>query len=135
MHAAGQPVTSRWLTRVRDFCVNARVKSALSSIVIAMIVIFALPISQLRTVAITIECCCPDPHKCHCPDHKADTSGQPSIRDCHKSAQVFEAPTAPSATIAVIAIATTPARTEISVHHDLTTPHHPPILERPRGPS
>ncbi len=110
-------------------------KSALYWLTIAVIVMFALPISQLRTVSITVECCCPDPTKCHCPDHEGDPGKQPTIKACHKSSQTFEAPSAPPLIeIAVEAVSAEP-RVIATIDHALAHPHQPPSPEAPRGPS
>jgi hypothetical protein len=111
------------------------VKSALYSLTIAVIVMFALPVSQLRTISITVECCCPDPTKCHCPDHDEDSGQQPSIKACHKSSQAFEAPAVPPFMPAVVEAVSVPARAIATVDHLLTHPHQPPSLDAPRGPS
>ncbi len=102
---------------------------------VAVIVMFALPLSQLRTISIRVECCCPDPSKCHCPDHEPNTSQQPSIKACHKSSQAFEAPTTPAFLPAAIEAPSVPARAVAQAHYSLTHPHEPPSLDRPRGPS
>jgi hypothetical protein len=111
------------------------VKSALYSLTIAVIVMFALPISQLRTVAIAVQCCCPDPTRCHCPDHGKDTSQQPSIKACHKTSQTFEAPTVQTFTPVAIESVSAPVQAIATVDHALTHPHQPPSLAAPRGPS
>jgi hypothetical protein len=111
------------------------VKRALYSITVAVIVMFALPVSQLRTVSIRIECCCPDPAKCHCPDHEKGTSQQPSIQECHKSTQAFDAPTVPAFMPVAIEVTSAPARVVAAVDHTLADPHAPPSLDRPSGPS
>lgn len=110
-------------------------KSALYSLTIAVIVMFALPISQLRTVTVTVECCCPDPTKCHCPDHDKDPSQQPTMKACHKSSNAFEAPTVPQFTAVASETVTLPARAIAAIDHALTHPHLPPSLAAPRGPS
>ncbi len=110
-------------------------KSALHSVTIALIVLFALPISQLRTISARIVCCCPDPTRCHCPDHQKTTSDHDSMRACHKSSQAIDAPTvsvfvtAPAETISV------PTRVIGMVEHAPTKSHEAPPLDRPRGPS
>lgn len=110
-------------------------KSALYSLTIAVIVMFALPISQLRTVSITVECCCPDPAKCHCPDHEPDHGAQPTIKACHKSSQSFEAPSTSPVVLAAIETLVTPPRVIGTIDHALANPHLPPSLPAPRGPS
>ncbi|CAN5822778.1 hypothetical protein BH11MYX3_BH11MYX3_45720 [soil metagenome] len=111
------------------------VKSALYSITVALIVLFALPISQLRTVSIRVECCCPDPTNCHCPDHEKNPNQQASIKACHKSSQAFEASTSPEFVPAPIETLSVPPRVIAVVEHAPTLPHESPPLDPPRGPS
>jgi hypothetical protein len=111
-----------------------RFASLASTVVVAIVVALAVPISQLRTVSIVSACCCPDPSNCHCPDHKGDHSTQPSIRDCHKTQQstvtpqlpVFEPPT-----LVVIA----PARAVETIAFAWHAPHDAPAPARPDAPS
>lgn len=110
-------------------------KSALHSVTIALIVLFALPISQLRTISARIVCCCPDPTRCHCPDHQKTSSDQASMRACHKSSQAFDAPTVPLVVMASTEAVSVPARLISVVEHAPTSPHEAPPLDRPRGPS
>jgi len=111
------------------------VTRALYQIAIAVIVLCALPVSQLRTISITVQCCCPDPTNCHCPDHDKDPSQQPTIKACHKSSQAFEAPTVPAFLSIAHEVVSSPARVIATIDHDLTHPHQPPSIEAPRGPS
>jgi hypothetical protein len=69
--------------------------AAVATFVVAVVVALAVPVSQLRTVSTVVTCCCPDPTHCHCPDHKADHSKDPSMRACHKTQHVTVAPQAP----------------------------------------
>jgi hypothetical protein len=69
--------------------------AAVATFVVAVVVALAVPVSQLRTVSTVVSCCCPDPTHCHCPDHKADHSKDPSMRACHKTQHVTVAPLAP----------------------------------------
>ena len=63
---------------------------------VAVVVALAVPISQLRTVAVIKSCCCPDPTNCHCPDHKTDPSQHPEMRACHNTQHTVVAPQAPA---------------------------------------
>jgi len=104
-----------------------------STVLVALVVALALPVSQLRTAAVVTSCCCPDPDNCHCPDHETDHGG-PTIKQCHKSADTFESAAAPSVAL-VERVVLVPARAARLLHHSLPAPHASPILERPRGPS
>ena len=70
--------------------------SVAATFIVAVVVALAVPVSQLRTVSTIVTCCCPDPSHCHCPDHKADHSKDPSIRACHKTQHDTVAPQAPT---------------------------------------
>jgi hypothetical protein len=127
------------LTRSRARWSNARVivrraATWISTVLVAIVVAFTVPVSQLRTVAVITTCCCPDPDNCHCPDHRTEHGSQPTMQQCHKSADSFESVTAP--TVAIVArVELVPVRAAIALHHALPAPHASPILERPRGPS
>lgn len=101
----------------------------------AVVVMFALPVSQLRTVAVRIVCCCPDPSHCHCPDHKTAPSDHDSMRACHKSSESLASPTIPEFAPPMIDTAIVAAPMVAMLVHVLPDPHESPSLERPRGPS
>ena len=107
----------------------------LSTVVVAAIVALALPVSQLRTVVILKTCCCPDPDHCHCPDHKADSSSQPTMRACHNSERAIVAPEAPAFQPPVIALAAAPVITTFTIEASIPAPHRAPAPIRPDAPS
>ena|GEM_PF-1746828 len=111
-----------------------RIATWISTVVVAIVVAVAVPVSQLRTVAVILSCCCPDPDHCSCPDHETDHGSTPTIKQCHKSADTFESAVAPSVAIAT-RLELVPVRAAIVLHHALPAPHASPLLERPRGPS
>ena len=111
------------------------VTRALYTLMTAVVVLLALPTSQLRTIAEKVACCCGNEAHCHCPDHKAPPSDDDSMRACHKTAELLASPTAPELTPPVIAMAIAPAPVASAIAHVLPDPHAPPSLERPRGPS
>jgi hypothetical protein len=111
------------------------VTRALYTLMTAVVVMLALPVSQLRTIAEKVACCCPDPSHCHCPDHKAAPTDHDSMRACHKTAELFASPTVPEFTPPVITMAIAPAPIASAIAHLLPDPHEPPSLARPRGPS
>jgi hypothetical protein len=114
---------------------NRRVAHALYSMIVAVIVMIAVPVSQLRTIAVQTECCCPDGVKCHCSDHKDVPTGQDSIKECHKKTDVLVSPSSPDCAKPV-AIAAASASERIETHEfPLTSPHEPPNPARPPGPS
>src|SRR5262249_27260313 len=103
--------------------------------VVAVMLGFVVPISQLRTVAIHHSCCCPNPDNCHCPGHKGDPSDTTQIRACHNTTQINVAPQAPAFTPSALVLADAPARTAEAPSHVLTDPHDAPPPRRPDAPS
>jgi hypothetical protein len=112
-----------------------RATAWISTVVVAIVVALAVPVSQLRTISIIKTCCCPDPTNCHCPDHKADESSQPSIRACHNSERVVVAPELPAFRAPVAAIAVVPATAIIAIDPAIPAPHPAPPPIRPDAPS
>lgn len=112
-----------------------RATAWISTVVVAIIVALAVPVSQLRTISIIKTCCCPDPTYCHCPDHKPDAPSQPSIRACHNTERVSVAPELPAFRAPVIALAVVPATAIIALDHAIAAPHPAPPPVRPDAPS
>jgi hypothetical protein len=111
------------------------VAHALYSMIVAVIVMIAVPVSQLRTISVQTECCCPDGVKCHCSDHKDVPTGQASIKECHKKTNILASPSSPDIAKPV-AIAAAPSSERIlALEFPLTSPHGPPNPARPPGPS
>jgi hypothetical protein len=105
------------------------------AIFVAILCALAVPFGQLRTDKIVTTCCCPDPAKCHCPDHKPDHSGQSGMNACHKSSHEIVAPHAPAALHAPVSIDLAPPRMISRALFSLATPHAPPPPADPDGPS
>ena len=95
----------------------------------------AVPVSQLRTVATISQCCCPDPAKCHCPDHKPDHIKQPAIRACHKTQHAIVAPDAPAFAAVEAVQVTAPERPVDMTIVAMRSPHAAPEPTRPDAPS
>jgi hypothetical protein len=112
-----------------------RAAIAVATYVAAIVVALAVPVSELRTVSITTTCCCPDPAKCHCPDHQPDHSKQPSMRACHRSQHEAVAPQLPSFTPPALALAIAPARVASITVSLPRAPHAAPSPQEPYGPS
>lgn len=89
---------------------------------IAVLVALAMPVSQIRTVSIVARCCCPDPAKCHCPDHSTDSDGPPTLRPCYRSEHVV---------VAAAPLATAPSAIECP---DLTAQASPVLFDEPKAP-
>jgi hypothetical protein len=112
-----------------------RVAARISTLLVAIAVAFAVPVSQLRTVTIIKACCCPDPSDCHCPDHKADPSQQPSMRACHNTERAIVAPEAPAFAPPVVAVAAALAVPAPAPDLGIPAPHPAPPPTRPDAPS
>jgi hypothetical protein len=112
-----------------------RALAGASTIVVAILVALAVPVSQLRTISIIKTCCCPDPSDCHCPDHKADPSQQPSMRACHNTERAIVAPELPAFRAPAITIAQAPAVAAARVAPPIAAPHPAPPPTRPDAPS
>lgn len=112
-----------------------RTAARISTVVVAIVVALAVPVSQLRTVMILKMCCCPDPDSCHCPDHKTDSPSQPSMKECHGSERAIVAPQAPSFVAPAISVAAAPPVVIAAVEHALPSPHPAPPPTRPDAPS
>lgn len=93
-----------------------RMRSALSTLVVAIAMIFALPFSQLRWVSFVEQCCCPEPEHCGCPDHAPDSS-QPSMSQCHKTVDTIESASAPSFAPALAIAEPVAVRALVAAHH------------------
>lgn len=112
-----------------------RIVTAASTIVVAIALAIIVPVSQLRTVGTAVECCCPDPDQCKCPDHKPDNGHQPSMRACHKTQHQFVAPVSPAFVAPVIEVLRAPALVAIAPVLALQAPHPAPTPRRPDAPS
>jgi len=104
-------------------------------LLLAIAVALTVPVSQLRTVAITTTCCCPDPTKCHCPDHKPGQPDDASMRACHKSTEAHVAPQLPSFSPPQVAVAIAAPVTAPAFRAAPQDPHEAPGPDEPYGPS
>lgn len=112
-----------------------RIVTAASTIFVAIALAITVPVSQLRTVGNFVECCCPDPDNCKCPDHKPDRGTQPAMQACHKKSQDFVAPVLPAFIAPAIDVASAPEQVAIAVEYPLSSPHTAPPPRRPDAPS
>jgi hypothetical protein len=112
-----------------------RIAARISTIVVAIIVALAVPVSQLRTISIVKACCCPDPSNCHCPDHQDDSPSQPSMRACHNTERAVIAPQLPAFTAPIIAVVAAPAVAIVAAAPSIPAPHPAPPPTRPDAPS
>jgi hypothetical protein len=134
-------MAARWrtLTRPHRQCSNVSViaRSAaawISTLVVAIVVALAVPVSQLRTVLVVKTCCCPDPDHCHCPVH-SDSSSDTTMRNCHNTERMVIAPEAPAFAAPVIALAPAPVAIVRTIAPAIPAPHQSPPPIRPDAPS
>jgi hypothetical protein len=132
-------LTTPWNQCSNHLVFIRRAAAWISTVMVAIVVALAVPVSQLRTVSIIKTCCCPDPADCHCPhdrpDHNADPSSQPSIRACHNTERMIVAPELPVFRAPVVAVAAVPAVAVVAVAHVIPAPHPAPPPTRPDAPS
>src|SRR5262245_55873226 len=102
---------------------------------VAVIAMIAVPVSQLRTISVQIECCCPDPTTCHCGDHDKAPDGKPAIKACHKSSDTFVSASSPEIVHPPAVAIAPPAERRTTLHFHLPSPHQPPSPPQPPGPS
>jgi hypothetical protein len=112
-----------------------RAATWISTVMVAIVVAFAVPVSQLRAVSIIKTCCCPDPAFCHCPDHKSDPSPQPTMRACHNSERAVVAPELPAFAAPEIPVELAVFVRPVAIEHVLADPHPAPPPARPDAPS
>jgi hypothetical protein len=109
--------------------------STLFQIAVVLALLAALPVSQLRLLSYIVDCCCPDPDHCSCPDHPSAQGTHSKMVPCHKTVDTLESAGTPSFTPGFVITELVPARALVSIHHTYATPHEPPSLERPSAPS
>jgi hypothetical protein len=102
---------------------------------VAIVLALCVPFGQLQTAVERIECCCPDPDHCKCPDHKPDHSGQSQMRSCHKRTHDGLANELAAFVAPVLHETIAPALLAVRVAHVLPTPHAEPPPRRPDAPS
>jgi len=101
---------------------------------VALVLALTVPVSQLRTATVEKSCCCPDPTKCHCPDHDGKGT-QPEMRACHQTTHVTVAPVLPVFAAPVIATLAAPRVERVTAFHLTSAPHRAPAPARPDAPS
>ncbi len=107
----------------------------LYALIVGVIVMLAIPVSQLRLVSVRVECCCPDPDQCKCPDHSKGLVGKTKIEACHKTRDAITSPATEMFSVPDIAVIDVPDVHVATVEFIASNPHEPPSPERPRGPS
>lgn len=103
--------------------------------IVSVVVMLAVPVSQLQLASIEIECCCPDPDQCKCPDHNEQGPSQTTIQACHKKRGALASAAASTLAMPDIAAIDVPAPHVATVEFSTSEPHDPPSPDRPPGPS
>jgi len=114
---------------------SRRAANAWSTMVVALAVMLAVPVAQLRLIYVEDTCCCPHTKRCHCPDHDPGTSHQSSIRACHQAPKVSITPPMPGFEPAPGADLAAPERVIAISTFVIAEPHAPPPPRRPDAPS
>lgn len=112
-----------------------RIATAASTIVVAIVLAVFVPVAQLQIVAEAPPCCCPNPKKCKCPDHKRGESGPSTMRACKQAPEAAVQAQLPVFVPPAVAIASAPARILGEAHVALADPHPAPAPRRPDAPS
>jgi hypothetical protein len=112
-----------------------RAAAWISTAMVALVVVLAVPASQLRIAADEPACCCPDPASCRCADHQEDPSSQPSLRACHDPDRAIVAHELPAFGPPALAVAAAPGLAVVPVDHAIIAPHPAPPPARPDAPS
>lgn len=107
----------------------------LYSLIVGVFVMLAIPVAQLRLVAIQVECCCPDQDHCKCPDHGKQLPTHPTMQACHKKGEMFVSADAPAFAAPAAVALDTPSVRVAFVEHSLHEPHDAPTPARPPRPS
>jgi hypothetical protein len=109
--------------------------NAWTGVLVALAVMLAVPVAQLRFIRIEGTCCCPHVKRCQCPDHDPGTARQRSIRPCHNAPRMSATPAMPGFEPAFGAALSVPERAVAIASFELPAPHAPPAPRRPDAPS
>lgn len=108
---------------------------AAATVLVAVFVALAVPVSQLRTFALQKMCCCPDPDDCHCPPASHDDGRHDTMKRCHNTIADVIAGATPTVLPPELAPVLVPARVTAVIATPLARPHAPPAPARPDAPS
>jgi hypothetical protein len=114
---------------------RARSATAIVTWIVMCLVAIAVPVAQLTTVSTRTSCCCPNPARCHCPDHKSEPSNNTTLQACHRTTHHSVATQLPSVTAPDIAVVEAPDLIATAAIRILPTPHDEPAPIEPAGPS
>ena len=113
-----------------------RIASTAVTILVAITVAIAMPVSQLRTVeTVSAKCCCPDPAHCHCPPQSPDPTKAPQLQSCHRASHDIVAPQLPAFSPPEVAIARPEMIAIVLPVLEPAAPHPAPASRRPDAPS
>lgn len=112
-----------------------RLVTAAATIIVAIVLAIFVPVAQLQTIADQPSCCCPDPHKCKCPEHKPADPMNTTMRACHQDAPAIEQAQLPAFVAPELASVDAPARALVLAPSPLPVPHAAPAPRRPDAPS
>jgi hypothetical protein len=112
-----------------------RCATAIATAWVAICVALAVPVSQLRLRTVIIECCCPDPAHCHCPDQQPGSTGGPSMGACHKTQHELVSPEAPAFAAPMIPMSPPQVALAYAEPPALASPSSSPDPAPPYGPS
>jgi hypothetical protein len=104
-------------------------------VLVALAVLLAVPVAQLRFIHIEGPCCCPQVKRCNCPDHDPGTSRQSSIRPCHRTPRVIATPSVPGFVPAAGSALPAPERAVAVASFAPEALHAPPALAPAEAPS
>lgn len=114
-----------------------RAVTAITTSMVAIVLLLAVPFATLRFAVDKIACCCPDPDRCKCHDHAKAKHDEPVVKACHtdppKAATAAPMPPFAAAQLAMTVIP--PPRVAVPIVDDLSRPHPPPTPRRPDAPS
>lgn len=124
------------VTHCFDGSVRIRhVAATIATAFVAICVALAVPVSQLQLRTDVTTCCCPDPAKCHCPDHNGASDEGTSMRACHKTYQELVSADFPSFAFPWIAGVELDVQTALVTMTYAISPPKPPPVPEPTGPS
>ena len=115
--------------------VIGRIFTAIATFGVAILLLLAVPVSQLRTFTVDKSCCCPDPTSCHCPDHVPSKLPQSSMRACHNTQEITTGPELPAFEPAIIAMLVVDETVLALSTPPSREPHLAPPAKRPDAPS
>lgn len=113
-----------------------RVATIVSTWLVAIVTMCALPVAQLAVAGPAApSCCCPRPAQCKCPDHHPGRSTPETVRACHGLPGATSVSPLPVFAAAPRPRWIAPARALAIVAIPLPAPHVPPAPDEPAAPS